>query len=132
MYNKNQNAYYRKAYKENPEKYRAINRASYQRNKAARDLRAKNYQKQARIDCINHYSHGTNACACCGVTGIVFLTLDHINGDGAKLRRDGVHKTGTMFAIWLRKNGYPEGIQVLCHNCNQAKRQLPNCPHLTT
>lgn len=79
---------------------------------------------------MSHYSFGKNACACCGITGLVFLTIDHIKGDGAKHRREETHKGGIMFYIWLRKNKYPEGFQVLCHNCNQAKRQLPRCPHI--
>jgi len=30
--------------------------------------------------------------------------------------------------LWLRKYNYPKGFQVLCHNCNMAKR-FGVCPH---
>ncbi len=132
MYSKQQNEYYkqrRNSDVEFREYHRKKNRESYERHKDSRDLRAKNYQRQAKVDVMAHYSNGTNKCECCGIKGLVFLTIDHINGDGAEQRKTGKHKKGTMFYIWLRKNKYPTGFQVLCHNCNQAKRQLPECPH---
>lgn len=30
---------------------------------------------------------------------------------------------------WLRRNNYPNGFQVLCHNCNMAKGFYGKCPH---
>src|SRR5436190_18928701 len=132
MYSEKQNAYYRKRRKTDVEfrnYQRKKNRECYLKHKESRDLRAKNYQRQAKIEVIGHYSKGTNKCACCGVEGLIFLTIDHINGDGARERKAKRHKTGTMFYIWLRTNGYHVGYQVLCHNCNQAKRQLSQCPH---
>ena len=30
---------------------------------------------------------------------------------------------------WLKRNDYPPGFQVLCHNCNWAKHALGRCPH---
>lgn len=123
------NEYQRKLYKENLERGRAYNRKSYWKNKENRDKSAREYQRKAKIDVMSHYSNGEIKCACCGVKEIVFLTIDHIKGDGNKLRKEKKHKTGGMFYIWLRTNKYPEGLQVLCHNCNQAKRQLSHCPH---
>jgi hypothetical protein len=29
---------------------------------------------------------------------------------------------GYGFYTWLKKNGFPEGLQVLCMNCNWVKR----------
>jgi len=113
----------------NLEKHREYNRKSYWKYKTIRDIRAKEYQNRAKEEVISHYSRGTNACACCGVTGLIFLTVDHINGDGAKKRKAKQHKTGKMFYIWLRSHAFPQGFQILCHNCNQAKKQLSMCPH---
>lgn len=30
---------------------------------------------------------------------------------------------------WLKTNGYPDGFQTLCHNCNMAKGFYGICPH---
>lgn len=82
------------------------------------------------------YSGGdTFKCACCGETELTFLTLDHINNDGAAFRR---HRFGKQTAAgyttysWLFKNGCPDdlGIQVLCANCQHGKRMNYGvCPH---
>ena len=35
-----------------------------------------------------------------------------------------------MMYGWLRRNSYPEGFQVLCHNCNLGKKINGGvCPH---
>src|SRR5579859_3003759 len=56
-----------------------------------------------------------NKCACCGESEPQFLTIDHINGDG-KTHRKTVSSGfgGYHFYLWLRKNHYPEGFQILC------------------
>ena len=64
-------------------------------------------------------------CACCGEKENVFLCIDHINGEGRKHRKS---MTFANIYEWLRKNKYPEGFQVLCYNCNNAKR-FGICPH---
>ena len=67
-------------------------------------------------------------CTCCGVTELVFLSIDHMDGDGAARRRAGDHAHGKNFYGWLKENGYPAGFQVLCFNCNFAKSN-GGCPH---
>lgn len=78
-------------------------------------------------------AYGGYKCVCCGETEPSFLTLDHINNDGAEFRRKIAGKrtaAGYHTYIWLAKNGYPEGIQVLCMNCNHGKRMNNGvCPH---
>lgn len=82
------------------------------------------------------YSDGQPKCACCGENHIEFLTIDHINNDGAKHRREifGKHNRlgGYAFYAWIKKNNLPEDLQVLCMNC-QTGRKLNNgiCPHKT-
>lgn len=70
-------------------------------------------------------------CKCCGEKEIKFLAIDHINNDGAKQRKELKETRGATgsFYYWLKKNNYPKGYQVLCHNCNMAKAFYKICPH---
>jgi hypothetical protein len=85
------------------------------------------YRQRARTEALSHYSNGDIKCACCAERESVFLALDHVNNDGYELRK--LDKTHSQLAVWLRKNGWPGGYQVLCHNCNMAKSINGVCPH---
>ena len=37
--------------------------------------------------------------------------------------------SGTSLVIWIKKNNFPKGFQILCHNCNQTKGYYGKCPH---
>ncbi len=67
-------------------------------------------------------------CTCCGEDEPKFLLIDHIDGTGAARRRSGID-SGFHFHLWLRREGFPPGFQILCHNCNQAKGSHGQCPH---
>ena len=82
-----------------------------------------------KILVMSHYSNGKPECACCGIKELEFLSIDHINGNGNKHRSSIKTRSGWTFYLWLKKNGFPSGYQVLCHNCNQAKGNFGNCPH---
>jgi len=69
-----------------------------------------------------------NKCACCGESRKEFLTLDHINEDGANWRKR-FGKSGSYFYQWVVKNNFPEDLQILCWNCNLAKHIYKICPH---
>lgn len=84
--------------------------------------------RATRVTVLMHYSGGTPVCACCGETGIEFLGIDHINGGGRAHR---AQIKGLLWA-WLKRNKYPEGFRVLCHNCNQALGSYGYCPHQGT
>lgn len=43
--------------------------------------------------------------------------IDHIDGGGNQ-HRSGEKCHGSGVFSWLKKNGYPPGFRVLCHNCN--------------
>ena len=91
-----------------------------------------NYNKeQSRkrfIEALDAY--GGPICSCCGETSVFFLTLDHINNDGAEHRRRTKGASGKVLAWVLKKEGYPPGFQVLCFNCNCGKaRNGGVCPH---
>jgi hypothetical protein len=90
------------------------------------------YNEKLKLEVFTHYCNGeTPHCQCpgCTVTFIGFLQLDHVNGDGAKHRKDNKLFTGAaMLWRWVRKQGYPADFQVLCRNCNGAKFNYPACP----
>jgi hypothetical protein len=82
-----------------------------------------------KTEVLSHYGDGS--CACCGIRGHEFLTIDHLNQTGAAHRKEinGNAQDGRNFMTWLRQNGYPPGYQVLCMACNFATRMGQTCPH---
>lgn len=80
-----------------------------------------------RLEALVHYSGPNPSCACCGESDYRFLTIDHVNGGGAH-DRPHAKKYGGL-AAWLKAQGYPEGFQVLCWNCNCGKGVYGSCPH---
>jgi len=76
-------------------------------------------------------AYGGWKCACCGEVERDFLTIDHMQNNGSKLRREGVHGHGMQFYRWLKKSGFPPEFQVLCMNCQFGKRMSKDhiCPH---
>lgn len=84
--------------------------------------------QKLRIDVLTHYGGNPPKCACCGETIIEFLTIDHINGGGHK-QMIKINRRGTSFYRWLIQQRFPEGLQVLCMNCNFAKGKYGKCPH---
>lgn len=59
-------------------------------------------------------------CACCGIEGPQFLTIDHVGGWGGQHRRD---ESARNIYFWLKKHGYPQNgkFRTLCWNCNCAQ-----------
>jgi hypothetical protein len=91
--------------------------------------------QRLKDECYNAY--GGYVCACCGETEPAFLTIDHINNDGAAHRRDvnnGIRRGGgKKIYSWLIANNFPSGFQILCMNCNWGKaRNNGVCPHKTS
>lgn len=86
------------------------------------------YRKRIKLEVLSHYGGSPPRCACCGEVFIEFLCIDHINGGGAVHRRK-LKKWGVHFYAWLRKNKFPEGFRVLCHNCNMSIGAYGYCPH---
>jgi uncharacterized OB-fold protein len=75
-------------------------------------------------------AYGGYVCACCGETTPEFLTLDHVNNDGAKRRREDKTGFGHGLYRWIIRNNYPPIFQVLCYNCNCGKKHNGGvCPH---
>ncbi len=118
----------RKYYSQNGKVVRAKNKLWRDANKVSSKEQERDRRARQRINCIEYYSNGSSVCACCGEGNFRFLTIDHINNDGYIHRNSGV----SHICSWLIKNGYPEGFQVLCFNCNCGKRVNNGvCPHKT-
>jgi hypothetical protein len=85
-------------------------------------------QQDKRLQILQHYSHDQiPRCACCGETQLEFLTIDHRDGGGT-LHRETAGR-GQRFYGWLIRNGFPDGYQVLCYNCNCSLGHYKYCPH---
>lgn len=91
--------------------------------------------RRIRIKDATFSAYGGYVCACCGETERKFLTLDHVNNDGAAFRRSmygNRQAAGYVTYAWLARKGFPPGYQVLCMNCNHGKRMNNGvCPHKT-
>lgn len=72
-------------------------------------------------------AYGGAVCSCCGETEPLFLTIDHINGNGNQHRAE-IRKN---IIDWLYLNNFPPGFQILCYNCNLGKQRNGGicCPH---
>jgi hypothetical protein len=87
--------------------------------------RGRRYIVQWRNAVFDHYGW---QCECCGETEPKFLTIDHINNDGAEHRKQ--IRSAVSLYRWLCMNGFPEGFQTLCYNCNCGRaRNGGVCPH---
>lgn len=75
--------------------------------------------KRLKVEVLAHYGGGVLACVKCGKAQLPCLSLDHINGNGNRHRRElgasGVYR-------WAKKNHYPGGYQTLCMNCQFIKK----------
>lgn len=124
----------------------------YQKNRETDIERAKKWNKENperhKKNADNHYAilreqalHAYGKfCQCCGETEPDFLCIDHVNNDGYLYRKSvknpetgkfykvGPH-TGIGLLKWLRDHDYPDGFQVLCHNCNHSKKKHGVCIH---
>jgi len=69
---------------------------------------------------------------------IEFLSLDHIAGKRQMDSEPELVKLGYSSKLagghlqsWIKKNNFPDGFQILCHNCNFTKGQSKDnkCPH---
>ena len=109
--------------KNNPDIYKK----RYAKWRSENPDRAKQSQKmqmkKLRNEILDNYGR---ECACCGENRKEFLTLDHVNGNGAEHRRE---TRGHTYRD-LRKQGFPkDGYRILCWNCNASIGMYGYCPH---
>jgi hypothetical protein len=112
--------------------YRAAQSAEKHEQSKARVRQSSQRLRDSRRKAV--FDHYGRECACCNESHPVFLTIDHVGGGGAEHRRElnynnprvgGSHTTYR----WLVDQGFPDGFQTLCFNCNYAKHRLGECPH---
>jgi len=98
--------------------------------KFRKSINSYNVTQRAEIRDLVYKSYGGYRCACCGETEPKFLSIDHINNDGAKHKREFRIRTGEQMYRWLVRNKFPQGFQILCMNCQWGKRNNCGiCPH---
>ena len=144
---KHQREYMRKWLAKNPEKAKEYRQRQSTKLRGVRKLDKKwaeeYYQKHrvqilekkkkenevVKMEVLTHYGHGHVACTCCGEVNPVFLAVDHVNNDGTAHRK--LAGKGSAFYQWLKRHGFPNDppLQILCFNCNFAKRIYGVCPH---
>src|SRR5258708_6887508 len=77
-------------------------------NPVKRKIQVDSYHKKLKLLVIGHYTQGKNACMCCGESHLEFLSVDHINGGGAKHRKE----VGGSIIRYLKRNNFPEGFRI--------------------
>jgi hypothetical protein len=95
----------------------------YQINRERFLKKQKKRREDRRAICLEHFG---NKCDCCGESTPEFMSIDHINGDGARHRKE--INRASMYH-WLIQNNFPKGFRLLCHNCNQSLSAYGYCPH---
>lgn len=112
-------------------KIKSRQRKSRYKNKKFLKEYYKDRKEKIKLIVLQHYSKSkVPLCNCCGITGNIFLTLDHVHNRG-NIHRERKFPGG--FYKYLINHSFPTipVLQVLCWNCNCAKR-INNgiCPHL--
>ena len=118
-------------YLQNKDRIDAYNKKYMKDNRDKVLLQRRERILKLKITVFSHYCAGYIKCQCCGESNIKFLTLDHEEKGGNEHRKSlGLKRGGDIFYIWVIKNNFPKGLQVLCFNCNIAKANNGNiCPH---
>ena len=96
------------------------NAAYRERHRGRERKRAQLHNRRLKSEVLARY--GT-ICAHCGFSDVRALQIDHIRGDGGAERRrlGGQNFAGKEFYAWLKAQGFPDGYQTLCANCNLIK-----------
>jgi len=116
---------------------RAKKKKNYQDNKSEILAKTKvvrgDLKKEVFLEYSKRHSKSkTPCCRCCGENfDIDFLSVDHIDGR-THLAKDEKYLKAYALNVWIKKNNFPDGLQILCQNCNMAKGMKKNnnkCPH---
>lgn len=123
-------------YSKNPSRMREYNRAYYLANRERLIATNNNFQQThperhrayARVARrrlkIEGFARLGRQCACCGFDDTRFLTMDHIQS----LKRTRASRRDPWREA-QRSNWDASLFQILCGNCNLAKRDNDSCPH---
>jgi hypothetical protein len=95
------------------------------KNKEKMRISRNEWRRKLRVECIQAYG-GKCMCPGCKERKMEFLTIDHVDNNGAMHRK----QVGRSIFIWLKRNGFPKrGFRVLCYNCNCSRGSYGYCPH---
>lgn len=113
-------------YRKNALKIRTQVRDRYTRDRGIILEKLRTRDRVTKLEIVKEYG---GACACCGETHYEFLTIDHINGDGAEHRRQvgGDHRA--VYRDIKRRHFPKDEFRLLCLNCNLAMGMYGYCPH---
>jgi hypothetical protein len=104
----------------------AKNPAKARRNRCAA-CDGKSDLAKLKLEFLEAFDH---RCSCCGEMHPDFLSLDHVQDDGAEHRRKNVNCQQIMRQA--RREGWDKTKwDCLCMNCNFAKGHYGGCPHRT-
>ena len=107
------------------DKKRAREREYARKNKARKRRIHDTYFAKLKQQILDAYGR---TCVCCGESNPLFLTLDHVNGNGNASMK-AVKKGGRNYYGWVRAQGFPAGYQTMCFNCNCSKGKGDCCAH---
>lgn len=74
------------------------------------------YRRKLRLIVFDGYG---NKCTKCNEVLLEFLSIAHLNNDGAAERKDGLY--GYKFYKYIIENKFPDIYTLLCHNCNASE-----------
>lgn len=104
-----------------------LNKKSRLKNRDRLNQKARAKRARIKKEVIDSYG---GKCVCCSESKTEFLSLDHVNNNGAEHRKR-IEKWGSMYR-WAKENNCPPSLQLLCFNCNCAKQFSGYCPHQCT
>ena len=93
-------------------------RQRHNNNKLQENLSRAYYRDILRIIVLQVYSQNKMCCELCGEDDLDVLTIDHIDGNGAQHRKNNHLCGGEDMHKWIIDNEFPDGLRVLCRNCN--------------
>lgn len=120
----------REYYEKNTEQIKRINTIYRQQHWEERAEKRKSYHKSRHLRLkMEALKRIGLECVCCGEKMFEFLSIDHVNEDGDRHRREINNRN---IYEWLSNNNYECSyeLQTLCFNCNFGKQYNNGvCPH---
>ena len=97
-------------------------------------IRAEKKYIKVQTEILDHLGR---ECSCCDIDDVKFLTIDHVNTDGAAERKSiysGKDKRAPggwerMYPV-MKKQGFDKSkYQIMCYNCNMSRFYVGFCEH---
>jgi len=115
--------------KAHPEQVKAKNANWRKVNSEQNKEYQKEYRDNNRLQVISHYSPELKCqCPGCNESHYEFLTIDHVNNNGAAHRGEIGLGGGKLYKSIIEED-FPDDYQVLCYNCNMCKGSYGECYH---